>query len=361
MSDGAPARSLAVNGRFLGAAVTGVERYARGLLAAVRALELASLVVIVPPDVVGSARLLDEDSSLGPKWTGAKGHAWEQLRLPRLFDRTDGRALLSLCNWGPLAVRDQLVVIHDVAPYTAGSTFSAPYRAWAKLFARRLSRGPQMIGTVSEFSRAMIVGQLEVAESRVVVIPPGIGPPFDSAIPNVDRPGEYGLFVGGHIARKNVEFAVDAWSPIAREFGLPLHVVLRTSASAALQTTASTHLGAAHVVMHEDVDDDELVELYRRAACVVSPSLHEGFGLPLLEGMAVGTPFLSSATGAAEELAVQSDQVLPLELDAWRPRIAALLRSDQTPLREASLEAARRFTWERSARTLVETIEARFG
>lgn len=351
---------IVVNGRFLGTPLTGVERYARELLSALRDDVGRPFVVAAPPGRIEPPRVIDRPSEASSKWTGAKGHAWEQLRLPALFRRTDGRVLLSPCNWGPLRVDEQLIVLHDVAPFVARSSFSGAYGAWARTFAKAVGRRRQTLATVSEFSRRALIAQLDVDPGRVVVVPPGVGAPFDVAAPNVEGPGELGLFVGGHIARKNLPFAIRAWEPIWRKHDLPLHVVVRSAASGALRVRDANRRNPA-LVFHEDVDDDRLCELYRRAVCVLSPSHHEGFGLPLLEGMALGTPFLSSATGAAEELAVLPDQVLPLQEDLWTARIEELLDSEPRGLRESSVEVARRYTWAGSATALAAAIDARWG
>lgn len=351
---------IVVNGRFLGTPVTGVERYARGLLDALRDDARRPFVVAAPPDRIHPSAVVDAPSEVASKWTGVKGHAWEQLRLPALFRRTNGRVLLSPCNWGPLRVDEQLVVLHDIAPFVARSSFSGAYGAWARAFAKALGRRRQTLATVSEFSRRALIEELDVDPGRVVVVPPGVGAPFDVATPNIEGPGELGLFVGGHIERKNLPFAIRAWEPIWNKHHLPLHVVVRSAASGALRVRDANRRNPA-LVFHEDIDDGRLCELYRQALCVLSPSHHEGFGLPLLEGMALGTPFLSSATGAAKELAVLPDQVLPLQEDLWTARIETLLGSDIRSLRESSVALARRYTWARSATTLAAVIDARWG
>jgi alpha-1,3-rhamnosyl/mannosyltransferase len=97
------------------------------------------------------------------------------------------------------------------------------------------------------------------------------------------------------------------------------------------------------------VSDDELAALYRGARCLVYPSLYEGFGIPVLEAMACGTPVVTSAGGATEEVAggaaVLVDPRDPASIAAGIEEAAA--RRDE--LRARGLERAEQFTWERMA------------
>jgi glycosyltransferase involved in cell wall biosynthesis len=97
------------------------------------------------------------------------------------------------------------------------------------------------------------------------------------------------------------------------------------------------------------VSDEELAALYRGARCLVYPSLYEGFGIPVLEAMACGTPVVTSRGGATEEVAggaaVLVDPRDPAAVAAGIEEAAAR-RDELVPL---GLERARQFTWERAA------------
>ena len=90
-------------------------------------------------------------------------------------------------------------------------------------------------------------------------------------------------------------------------------------------------------VFHDDPTDAELASS-QRALCVLSPSHYEGYGLPLLEAMATGTPFLSSDTGAARDLAVDDGQVLELSEDAWLAQLRAWTGTDLSDIRQRGAE-----------------------
>ena len=97
------------------------------------------------------------------------------------------------------------------------------------------------------------------------------------------------------------------------------------------------------------VDDDELAALYRGARCLVFPSLYEGFGLPVLEAMACGTPVVTSRGGATEEVAGGAAVLVdPADARSIAAGIdEASTRRDE--LRRLGIARAGEFTWGRSA------------
>ena len=102
------------------------------------------------------------------------------------------------------------------------------------------------------------------------------------------------------------------------------------------------------------VDDDELAALYRGARCLVFPSLYEGFGIPIIEAMACGTPVVTSRGGATEEVAGGAAVLVdPLDVEAIT---AGILEADSRrgELVRLGLERARSFTWDRAAADVAE-------
>jgi glycosyltransferase involved in cell wall biosynthesis len=340
---------VTVNGRFLTMEMTGVQRYAHEILSRLAPELEADLRVIVPPGRIyegGDPELARVQTT--KRWHGIDGHRWEQLALPRLARKAGSRLLWSPCNWGPISLRRQVPVIHDIAALTQPDYFTPTYRALARALTRPLLRRSVRVITPSARVRGELLERSLVPEDRLDVVPPGVGPPFD-AVPLDDlerRAGTYCVLVGAHDARKNVEFLLDLWPDVRDRTGLELHLTRRRLVTTRQLRELDIRPG---IVVHDDPTDAELAGLYADALCLLWPSHYEGYGFPLLEAMAVGTPFLAADVGAAAELAVDPAQILPLERDRWIGQIEAWHSGDVSALRAESAGRARAQTWSAAA------------
>jgi len=239
---------------------------------------------------------------------------------------------------GPLRASLPVVVtIHDLALLRQPEAFPAWHRTTGRL-ALRSAAAADAVVAVSEFTRREIVELLRVPGERIRVVPNGVEPVFAPQGPAA--PGDYVLAVGTLEPRKNLARVVEA----ARLAGVELRVV-----------GAAGWGGVAVPGWVGRVPDGELASLYRGARCVVYASLYEGFGLPVLEAMASGTPVVTSRGGATEEIAGGAAVLVdPLDPESIAAGIAGALerRAQLVPL---GLERARGFTWVAAA-DAVETL-----
>jgi glycosyltransferase involved in cell wall biosynthesis len=357
-------RAIVVNGRFLTMTATGVQRYARELLPRLTAELGDRMVVAVPPhslvrgdDPEIVARLAAPAES---RWHGIAGHWWEQQRLPRLFRQARGAVLWSPCDWGPLVVRDQVPVIHDIGPLTDPEWFTPAYRALARVMTRPLVTRSARVATPSSRVAVEIGRVIDVAAEHIAVVPPGVGEPFASW-PLDDlatRRPQWCVLVGAHDARKNAGFLVDLWPEVHRRIGLRLFLTRRSVVTTRGDDNLDRFHGVPGVDVIVDPSDTDLAELYAGALCLLWPSHFEGYGFPLLESMAVGTPYLSTDTGAAAELAVDpAAQLLPLDPGAWVRRIVDWAAGGAEALREQCATKARALTWDASAAATAALLE----
>lgn len=347
--------TVAVNGRFVTQPVTGVQRYAHELVSRLAEESGFRVVLLVPPDRIVELRPGGAtEAVLDERWSGGRGHLWEQTSLPRLVRRVGADLLLSPAGWGPLWVRGQLAVIHDLHPITHPEYFVPGFVRWTKVATPMLAHVPRRIGATSLHVQAQVVEHLRVRAERVDIVPPAVGSPFvDGALGDVAaRRPRHCLFVGGDKEQKNLPFVLDLWPEVHRRTGLELVVTERAVASRA-GLDVPMQAGVRRV---QDPSDAELVDLYRDALCLVWPSRAEGFGIPLLEAMACGTPFLSTDVGAAAELAIDPGQVLPLEPRRWVDQLVAWAADDPVELRRRGAEVARQATWARSARIMGDAL-----
>ncbi len=158
---------VAVNGRFLTRAPTGVDRFAAELLRAwlPRAAGAHSVKALIPAkSVVTSTHGLDMETA---RVGALSGHAWEQLELPR---HCGSRMLLNLCNTGPVARRRQLVVLHDAGTIANPATYSLPFRSWYRWMFGGLMRRAGIVATVSKFSADELIKRVGARAEGVELI-----------------------------------------------------------------------------------------------------------------------------------------------------------------------------------------------
>ena len=233
----------------------------------------------------------------------------------------------------PLRARPPVVAtVHDVAVLRFPEAFPAWHRHTGRLALRQSVRTADAIIAVSEFTRNELVELLSVPPDRIRVVRNGVGSVFAADGPAAL--GEYVLAVGTLEPRKNLPRVVEA----ARLAGVELRVV------------GAPGWGGVNVPGWVGrTTDEELAALYRGARCLVFPSLYEGFGLPILEAMACGTPVVTSRGGATEEVAGGAAVLVdPLDAASIAAGIGeAKRRRDE--LVGLGSERARAFTWERAA------------
>ncbi len=263
--------------------------------------------------------------------TVARDAAWYPFGIARSARELD--VLHCTTMRGPLRSRPPVVVtVHDLALLRYPKTFPAWHRRTGQLALRASVRAADAVAVVSAFTRDELADLLAVPVERVRIVPNGVDPVFTPDGPAAD--GSYVLAVGTLEPRKNLGRAVQA----AELAGVELRVV------------GAPGWGGVEVPGWVGrPGDEELAALFRGARCLVFSSLYEGFGLPVLEAMACGTPVVTSRGGATEEIAGGAAVLVdPLEPVSIAAGIAeASRRRDE--LVALGLERAGAFTWDRAA------------
>jgi glycosyltransferase involved in cell wall biosynthesis len=162
-------------------------------------------------------------------------------------------------------------------------------------------RAAARVIAVSEFTARELEELLGIPRERVRVVPNGVEPVFTRTGPAAD--GDYVLAVGTLEPRKNLQRTIEA----AKRIGVELRVV------------GEPGWGRVDpgVAWQGRVDDAELARLYRGASCLVYPSYYEGFGIPVAEALACGTPVVTSRGSAMEEVAGNAAVLVdPLDVES---------------------------------------------
>lgn len=161
--------------------------------------------------------------------------------------------------------------------------------------------------------------------------------------------------------RKNHMMLIRAFASVAAEIGHSLVIAGGKGWLYEEMMAEIERLGLINRVRFTGfVEDEDLPALYSGASCFVFPSLYEGFGLPILEAMACGTPVIASNASSLPEVSGEAAlQLSPFDGDAWAGELLSLVKDEhrQRRLSEAGLARARRFSWRNAARQLLEVYD----
>jgi glycosyltransferase involved in cell wall biosynthesis len=252
--------------------------------------------------------------------------------------------------WG---VRPLVVTLHDVSYARAPEWYPHHSDPIRRSFYRASARSADRILTDSSFSRDEIVAAFGVDPARIDVVPLGVGPQFSPDARVAREP--FVLHVGDLHARRNLPMLLDAvlWLRRTDSRCARLRLVLAGADLGLLQPLRRQAAGAEEALVHIGRSADvELIDLYCRAHVFAYPSRYEGFGLPLLEAMACGTPVVAANAASIPEVVGSAAILLPVDDGAaWRDALTAVL-TDEPLAADLAVRGrlrARQFTWDRTA------------
>jgi glycosyltransferase involved in cell wall biosynthesis len=234
---------------------------------------------------------------------------------------------------------------------------------------KTLARDYDLFLHISRHTRADFTRALDVGDKQHVVTPLAAHGSFRPyPFPAVPSGSDYVLYTGGLDPRKNMSRAIEAFAALQARHGAAdgiratqLYIVCSLDEAAKRELLAYAEgLGVGDKVwLTGFVGDDALVALYQKARCLFFPSLYEGFGLPLLEGLACGLAVASSNTSSLPEVGGEYATYFdPYDVDDMA---GALYRTLQEPsdyqTRLRRYEYARQFSWRRTALATLEAFD----
>ena len=319
-----------------------------------------------------------------PEWTVfpvrehggmARNALFLQTGLPGILRRGRADLVHSLNLVAPLAAPcPVLLTVHDIAFRLFPDTVEQPRRGYYRLMVPPSLRKAAAVAAVSAATAADIAAAYPFAAARTEVVPNGTPAWVDGRVAGGPRPRRAPfLFVGTLEPRKNLERILDAYELfLSASFGLdgmdelPDLILAggRGWQDGPFRRRMEPLLASGKLKLAGYCDPDRLWELYQSAQALLFPSLHEGFGLPILEAMAAGLPVLTADRGAMLEVAGEAALTVdPEDTQAIADGMARLF-SDPVLGEELAQRGMRRrqlWTWQQAARRTVEVYRRILG
>jgi glycosyltransferase involved in cell wall biosynthesis len=262
-----------------------------------------------------------------------------------------------------------IVTIHDLGYLVEPDSHTRSSRLQLKLTTQWNAREATRIVAISEATRRDLVTYLNVDPGRITVVPHGVDPQFRPVAQNeIERyrraarlPERFILYLGTIQPRKNLSRLIEAFEIIAGEDPeISLILAGRTGwLSEPIREQARASRCGDRIRFLGYVPDEQLPLLYGTASAVALPSLYEGFGLPVLEAMACGTPVVMSNRGALPELAGADAEIIePTDVECIAHALSNAVgrRNDPEPVEQRVAHAAT-FSWESSAAKTLSLVQ----
>jgi len=357
---------IGINGRFLIAKRTGVQRAAYNLVKTLIEVDRDNEYII----------FTGKEQQGSPEWNypnvtvvgddlipseSIRNHIWEQVRLPRLAAKYKIDILHSPANVAPLFYRGKSIIhIHDLCFVVNPQWYSFAFRTLYNLIIPQLAKRATKVVTNSNNSKNDLLQFFGLPAEKVSLVYWAVDdvfslPPTQEVKDKRYMEEDYILYVGSLEPRKNINILIEAYEKLRHEYpAIKTKLILIGGESPLF---ASVQLKAREfrddVIFKGFVTDLELGEFYRRAKLVAYPSLYEGFGLPPLEAMASGVPVVTSSTSSIPEVVGNAALLIdPKDREQLTKAMHRVL-TDRT-LRESMIKAGSqrvlRFNWYRVAR-----------
>lgn len=354
-------RPIFINGRFTTQPLTGVQRYAGSIVAAMDE-RIGKEPGAWPDTYLVTPEGVADPGLANIRWIafgGFRGHLWDQLSFGRV---SRPGVAVGLANSVPLLHPRSLAVLYDAAVFRHPEFFSPRY-ARAHQILGRLIAGRARIATISDFSRRELADVLGIDPAGIEVAPCGtehmtgrIDPTIVARLGLEDQP--FFLTLGNRTRNKNLSLVVDALDLL----GAGRAIVVAVGDVDAKVFSGAHAKNRSELMAVGRLSDEEVRGLMQRAQALVFPSFYEGFGIPPLEAMVHGCPVLASTADAVVETCGDAAAYFdPTEASVLARLMGEVLDGGadyRDRHRQRGLERARLFSWRESAQTLLAAARA---
>lgn len=261
-----------------------------------------------------------------------------------------------------------VVTIHDLIYLKfPGACPNILAKTYARFMINYACRKAKLVITDSLFSKQDILETMDIPGSKIRVIYPAVSPKYQPITDPHRRlakykiPKKYILYVGNHEKRKNIPalMAAFARSKSSRQYHLVITGKKDSRRKEIYQTINQYHL-ESRIFFTDYLSEEDLPALYSGAGLLAFPSVYEGFGLPILEAMACGTPVICSNATSIPEVAGNAALVVdPANLEEFAVAIDRVLTDDELRhnLQEKGLIRAKQFDWSKTVMELIKVYQ----
>jgi alpha-1,3-rhamnosyl/mannosyltransferase len=295
---------------------------------------------------------------------------WELPRLLRHLGADLYHSAYFLMPYAPLPEKvPTLLTVYDLIPLLLPRQSTLRARLLARWATRLALRAARRVIAISEATRRDFLAHFRLQPEKIQAIPLAADPSFCPQPPEAVAavrarhrlPDSYVLYLGSNKPHKNLERLIEAWA-LLRLRSMPLVIAGAWDNRYREVKQRATALGLERQIHWlGSLPEADLPALYGGALLFVFPSLYEGFGLPVLEAMACGTPVVCSNSSSLPEVAGDAALLTdPLDTEKLAMALRTAIEDEhlRQELRERGLRRAQDFSWSRTARLTLETYRA---
>ena len=252
-----------------------------------------------------------------------------------------------------------IFAIHDLSHIHCPENSSLPIRVYYSTVMKRACRRAAKILTVSDFTRQQVIDWARIPPGKIVNVGCGVDSAYCPSDETYGLPFPYLLCVGNRKRHKNEFRVVSAFAQA--DLNRRIHLVFTGNATSDLRRHIESNQLNSRVDFVGIVPESRFPALYRGAEAMVFPSLYEGFGLPVLEAMACGTPVVTSNVTAMPEVAGDAAILVdPISVEQIAGAMGSIVNDAELrqQLRSKGLMRASQYSWEGTMAKTLELIRA---
>lgn len=368
---------IAINAHLLGRGAgyrsAGIHRYIYGVLSNLPALdETLRYTVLLNHPLQTNLPRMEQRRGMFNTDDPKRRIVWEQVVQPFALRQIKPDVYHAMAFVAPHFMACPFVVtVYDLSFIRYPQVLSGARRKYLQLFTRSTCERAARVIAISESTANDLVELMGIPRVKIDVAVPGISDDFCPQPPDEvesfrrknNLPERFFFFLGTLEPRKNLPMLLRAYAQLPKSDREAVHLILGGGKGwmyDEIFATIAHHELADTVHVPGFVDAEALVWWYNAAEAFVYPTLFEGFGIPIVEAMACGTPVIASNTSSLPEAAGEAGVLLPPDDEsAWTQALSRMIHDAEWRAERSRLGQtwAANFSWERTAQQTLESYQ----